>query len=451
MNKFWFINSFYGRGGSSEVLTPPEAFSFIPFTIRRTGSVYSTDLNINDYDFSDTTDVTYYFDAINGVNGNDGLTPETPKQSIQNVISSLNSSPPANGATFILMTDYITITNVGVSTPQFDICWKTHNNTRRKISTQDTSATYTSVGNDTYSWTKSNTPVAMFVIDETDLDEDGVPKRMTPLASQQDVEESEVGGVYYTDNGTSTVYFKLWDFRSAVDDPHIKAYVNRPAIPTTTSKRVFIQNIDLDSHAPLSFVPDALNSPAIAVFDAVRFLHSTNNGLVVDGGPTDMAILHNCGTHQSGADGNNYGKRSSDTEGPQIIEVGCIANNNGYGTGVSENGSTSHEGSKVVRINGRYERNKNRNVHDVNSSTKSYNVGCVAKSAKNQESADDSVDWIVGINNVTSDTEMWLDGCSVEGSTSLRNLQVAPGCSLYYRNMDISGWSVKNDGTIDTF
>jgi hypothetical protein len=441
--------SYYYSSVGVTPVTVPDGFPLTPpFNIFKSGSTYTTDFNVDDYDFSEETDVTYYFSETAGVNGNSGLTPALPKLTIQNVISSLNAAPPAGGATFVLMTDYANVTNVGVSAPLFKIAWKSYTETRPKLSSRRLSQTFVSVGDDTYSWTNASVPVALFIVDETDLDSNGVAKRLEPLASQAAVQASPVGGVYFTDNGTSTVYFKLWDLRNAVGDPNIKTYVNRPFTPGHTNKEVFLSNLELDNSAPFSLVPTAANSPATAVFDRCKFIHSQNNGFNCDAGPTDLVILHECETYQNNADGNNYGKRGSDLVGGQIIEIGCIANDNGYGTGVSENGSTTHEGTTIIRINGTYIGNKNRNVHDVNASSKTWMIGGTIKSAKNQSDPSDSIDLICGIEGVNTNTEMWIDGVDFSGSTSLVNIYVAPGCTLHYRNVDIDSLVVVNDGTI---
>ena len=61
---------------------------------------------------------------------------------------------------------------------------------------------------------------------------------------------------------------------------------------------------------------------------------------------------------------------------PRAFETDCVGVGNGLATGDTHNGSTMHDGGPVLRLNGTYTGNKNRNVHDINSS-RSLNYGCV--------------------------------------------------------------------------
>ena len=68
------------------------------------------------------------------------------------------------------------------------------------------------------------------------------------------------------------------------------------------------------------------------------------------------AILQNCGWH---------------------VEIDCDGRDNGA-TGEGNNqGSSLHDGGKILRINGHYARNEGPNLEDVNINTVSYNVGCL--------------------------------------------------------------------------
>lgn len=68
------------------------------------------------------------------------------------------------------------------------------------------------------------------------------------------------------------------------------------------------------------------------------------------------AILQNCGWH---------------------VEIDCVGRDNGA-TGEGNNqGSSIHDGGKILRINGYYARNEGPNLEDVHINTVSYNVGCL--------------------------------------------------------------------------
>jgi hypothetical protein len=429
-------------------VTVPSGFTFTPpFNITKNGSIYTTDFNVDDYDFSPTATVTYYF-SPSGLDINNGLTPATPKLLMQPIIVALNAAPPANGAAFYIMGDYLNSTQLPNTSPTFNLAIKGYNDIKYKLSARDIAPLYNAIGNNTYSWIKAVSPVAMFVIDETDLDVNGIPKRMTLLASQAAVESSPTGSVYFRDAATNTVYFKLWDLRAA--DSNVKAYVN-DSMPAFVSKNIYIENIIFDSHGAVSINPSTGNSPAIFCLNNVDFIHSTGNGLTLTAGPTDNIILKSCSSFQNAQDGMDYGKRGGDVIGPNVIEISCIANNNGYGSGVSENGSTTHDSTSILRINGTYVRNKNRNIHDVNANFKTWMVSCLADDAQNKLLAANSIDFGAGIEGVaTAGGVMWLDGCT-SNLTSLRQLLIAPSAVVRYRNMDLTGWQILNQGTLETY
>lgn len=80
-------------------------------------------------------------------------------------------------------------------------------------------------------------------------------------------------------------------------------------------------------------------------------------------------------------DGFNYHANTSSAVSCGL-EIDCIAHDNGTEadpqTEESNNGSTTHDGGKCIRINGYYYRNYGGNIAETNSGTESYNYGCVA-------------------------------------------------------------------------
>lgn len=99
------------------------------------------------------------------------------------------------------------------------------------------------------------------------------------------------------------------------------------------------------------------------------------------------AFFQRCETMGAYLDGFNYHKRNpSDPTDHNIsngFEVDCIGHDNGHRDSrtldkISDNGSTIHDGGKIVRINGLYYNNNGGNVADTNPDTVSYNYGCIA-------------------------------------------------------------------------
>lgn len=94
---------------------------------------------------------------------------------------------------------------------------------------------------------------------------------------------------------------------------------------------------------------------------------------VVNGG----GYLQNCESAYNIDDGiaitDNQGYRGI------LIEVNCISHDNGHGASFENvNGSTSHNGAMVIRLNGVYYDNYGGNVADVQTNTVSYNFNCIA-------------------------------------------------------------------------
>jgi hypothetical protein len=134
-------------------------------------------------------------------------------------------------------------------------------------------------------------------------------------------------------------------------------------------------------------------------------------------------------------DGLNYHKSTAGTTALDVVEIECIAHHNGRQGGTMNNGSTIHEGGRIIRVSGDYSYNGQRNVHDVNDGTESWNLGCVAGSPKTQVGADDSVNFDIGISGTSSTAKMWLDGCVSRGG-AVTDFAVNIGATMYVRDTD---------------
>ncbi len=92
--------------------------------------------------------------------------------------------------------------------------------------------------------------------------------------------------------------------------------------------------------------------------------------------------FQNCICEHAAADGFNYHYNNADDDIlSNGLEVDCISHDNGLddlSANPSNNGSTIHDGGKIVRINGVYFNNNGGNVADTSPNTESYNYGCIA-------------------------------------------------------------------------
>ena len=132
--------------------------------------------------------------------------------------------------------------------------------------------------------------------------------------------------------------------------------------------------------------------------DCKTYYAQTNNNIFMRG---VNALFQRCLAAGAYLDGISYHEPSTrDGDVANGFEVDCIAHDNGsrdtgsHPDGVSNNGSTIHDGGKIVRINGLYYNNNGGNVADASPNTESYNYGCIAFDSKapydtkNETSAD---------------------------------------------------------------
>ena len=81
-----------------------------------------------------------------------------------------------------------------------------------------------------------------------------------------------------------------------------------------------------------------------------------------------LTVMWGCSATGAFKDGFNYHVNTANTglTDMDIIEVDCVARNNGRGSTGTNNGSTAHETARIIRINGDYSENQNRNIQDIN-------------------------------------------------------------------------------------
>ena len=125
-----------------------------------------------------------------------------------------------------------------------------------------------------------------------------------------------------------------------------------------TSANAYIENITF-KHGnatinPAFYAICSSNNKTVCFVGCI-FMNGGNNGLSVEG---IDAILKKCISYGNRQDGFSYHARTTSgvTYIPNVIEIDCIAYNNGSEQSGSDscNGSTSHDGTKIIRLNGEY-------------------------------------------------------------------------------------------------
>lgn len=165
-----------------------------------------------------------------------------------------------------------------------------------------------------------------------------------------------------------------------------------------------------------------------------KFLHSKNvgteRGVTLNG--VSEAILQDCIAANNTSDGFNY--HGLHGVAPKVIEINCMGINNGE-TGNKQNGSSIHDGGKIIRVNGVYFNNRGPNVADVNEGTESLNYGVTAF-ASVADNVNQNSDF-----TVTSGAKMWLDNC--ESYSSVFSLDARTEGVIYTRKGSFEGETVE--------
>lgn len=104
-----------------------------------------------------------------------------------------------------------------------------------------------------------------------------------------------------------------------------------------------------------AFYANCSASGQTVCFVGCTFRDGGTNGLTLEG---IDAVVVECVAYGNKLDGFNYHAKtvSSTTYVPNVLEIDCVAYNNGSNTSGSDscNGSTAHDGTQIIRLNGEY-------------------------------------------------------------------------------------------------
>lgn len=185
-----------------------------------------------------------------------------------------------------------------------------------------------------------------------------------------------------------------------------------------------------------------VNTAPKPYFKNCKFKYALNDagspgGLSVVG--ASEAFLQNCEAARNINDGFNYHVKLGTIA--NVIEVNCVGRHNGT-VGDIDNGSTQHDGGKIVRVNCEYFGNSGSNVGDNSPGTQSWNLGVYSHSSA-------AVLITAYKSNFTAhpDSEMWIDSCISDGSYNAFTVQA--GATMHVHNCDLTaGFTVEEGGTL---
>lgn len=375
--------------------------------------VISADIDLSEYDTK--KDGTTYYLAVNGSNSNDGLTPQT---AFKNLNTALNQSDCAE----VIVSAGIYIRTQGQYNVPFprDIIIKAAGDGDVIFSVHD-SLSWSLVADKQYTYQATRSNVAS-VYDISNVDENGDYSALTIVSSIDEVEATE--NSYFTDSSIVYVHAKN---NATVSNNNIRVYLSTNNIvvgSNSAADKICLENINIEGGSRPVLVDTGRVETTFVMKNCKLKYGSTDNSLSSLGAKT---ICVSCEVSGSMKDGFNYHAKNGLI--PYAIEISCTGRDNGRDGADQHNGSTMHDGGKIIRVNCEYFENSGPNMIDVNEATESYNVGVYAHDST--ATADTISNSDFKNSNVGAAT-MWLDTCKSEGSSY--SLVTAAGSKTYLAN-----------------
>ena len=413
-----------------EITQPNSDFSWFKHKIYRNknGEIY-TDLKIEEYKNKGGT--TYYVDIINGSERNNGLTIDTPFKYLKTAIDKTDVGTIYvkdgfydYGASFNNTTYSKNINIIGIG-ENVVCCYGTNSLSWEKADNY----------NNIYKVERS---VLGGIFDKTILTETGDYTKYSLVSSLSDVENNE--GTYYYEHNIIYIH----PFNSRTPDNNIIVMLQGGNLKVTGDYKVYLENIKFygGANGCVNINNTVLSDNTLLVAKNCEFKYSTGGvgGLQIQGAD---AILLNCIASSNLKDGFNYHAYNNRIN--KVVEINCIGRDNGESLEVSysDNGSTIHDGGKIIRINGKYFNNLGPNIADVGLGSMVWNLGC-ASYKSNCEPNTHNCDYWCG--DSTKTVKMWLDTCI--SFNSLRSCYVGENSELYYKNNFMEGEIVRNNNSV---
>lgn len=374
---------------------------------------------------------TYYVSLSSGHNANDGLTLATAFQSVSQALQMPDvdivyidegvypRKHAFNGVTIPRSVSLIAL-------PGKQVVLSTHDLLNWTLETGMT-ATYKTI----------RTTVGR-VFDAAFIDRFGDYAELMPRQSPAEVEASP--GSYHTD-GTS-IWVRTADSRPP--DTRLRVFLAVRNANIEGAKTIYMEGIRLEGGmnpfraANTAAAPDQLE---VYAKNCTFKYASATNGLHILG--VKLCMLQQCLAARNKSDGFNYHHYNG--HAPSAVEVGCVGRHNGGPGAANQNGSTTHDGATIIRVNGMYYSNVGPNVADVDADTHSWNIGCVSYDSRVEAETTQNANW----QNYGARNRMWLDDCVTIGS--LHDLYSSSQAAIYIRNLRSGGVHRTNSATIAAY
>lgn len=369
---------------------------------------------------------TYYIDPSVG-GGGSGLTPEDPMNSLLTLFDLFSSTPPT--------TDIQIVLKDGIydrSRSPLARTWSYHHNLSI---TAENEAIFTSADLGTkFTWAEddgvysTSRSAVLNVWDAAVRDYRGIPLWMDKTDTLADCQSTP--GTWYTDG--STVWVHHLDGRQPDENTLLTLDTGSFEVVVRDGKTFFTENVKY-------MMTNSVNKNALRVLAATgdtaymkaincAFCGSyTRNGL---GAEKIQTYLRDCTASYNGFDGFNYHDDVNNVQAV-AIEVGCHAYANGTRQTGTNNGSTAHDGMRVIRCNTVCYDNYGPNIVDVNGCY-SFNINCYAAKSTRPDGVSKANFYFDNV-LAASNGKAWLIGCG--GSDSLYDISTDAGFQVFVR-----GW-----------
>jgi hypothetical protein len=261
---------------------------------------------------------------------------------------------------------------------------------------------------------------ARSVIDLMTKDADGFYPRMADVGSTSAV--ASTPGSWFHD-GTD-LHVQAPDSRNLVGDTKMLPCGNNGNLRIPSANRtIYVDGVDFVGGQPFQYVAAGAVDPLVVSLNCT-FQGSSNqtiNGTNITG--PGRFYFYRCGVGRNWRDQFNYhGNANGD---PKVFENECYTGLGGY-VGTSDNASTAHENTAIIRLNGRYAGALNRTIADIND-TRSLILGGLIGQARTVATANESL-------AQQSTNQTWLGGVSIPTGGNPQ-LAITFTATVAYRDM----------------
>lgn len=257
-------------------------------------------------------------------------------------------------------------------------------------------------------WEASSVEFVAAVWDWSDIDENGNPQKLTKVNSIVEVDATP--NSFYCIN-TVAVYIHTSDSREP--DADIICYGSLSHQTKKDNYTIVFENIQFIGGGVRLWNNSATGGTKVYLKDIHSYTNFTIQGI-------DLIICENV-TGNPGEDFLNYDSRNGVIS--QGVEINVDGSNYGVGS-TSGQSSTTHNGCRIIRINGVYNDTSGQNIADVNGG-QTWMLGCLLQNSETE------------VGYLTQGVETWMELVQILGNDTAIDIQT--GTTVYHKNITYEG------------